>query len=197
LSDVFAVILAAGAGTRMGRPKALVRIGPQTFLEKVIQTITEAGVARLSVVLGHDAAEIERVHELGPLLTIHNPDPSRGPISSIRAALAHPEVAGSAAILVHPVDHPLVRAETIRRLTERFAVGDAAIVVPCHEGGGGHPTLFGRAVYSELLRVPPGEGARTVVRRDPDRVRRIEVADRGVRVNLDTPEDLARLDEPG
>lgn len=194
MSDVFAVILAAGAGTRMGRPKALVRVGGRTFLETTIQTIYEAGLTNLAVVLGHGADEIEKAHDLGPLISIRNPDPSAGPISSIQAALARPEVAGAPAILVHPVDHPLVRAATIRSLTERFAAGNAAIVVPCHEGRGGHPTVFGRSVYPELLGVPRGEGARTVVRRDPDRVVRLDVSDPGVRLNLDTPEDLARLD---
>jgi len=194
LSDVFAVILAAGAGTRMGRPKALVRIGDRTFLDTTIQTILQAGLTKLSVVLGHAADEIEAAHELGPLISIRNPDPSAGPISSIRAALSHPEVAGAPAILVHPVDHPLVQVDTVRRLIEHFEHGDSAIVVPRYGGRGGHPTVFGRAVFSELLRVPDGEGARSVVRRDPDRVLRVDVSDPGVRLNLDSPEDLARVD---
>jgi nicotine blue oxidoreductase len=194
LSDVFAVILAAGAGTRMGRPKAMARIGGRTFLDTTIQAIFQAGLTKLSVVLAHAANEIEAAHNLDQLIAIRNPDPSAGPISSIRAALSHPEVAGAPAILVHPVDHPLVQADTVRRLIEHFEHGESAIVVPRYGGRGGHPTVFGRTVFPELLQVPAGEGARSVVRRDPNRVLRVDVSDPGVRLNLDSPEDLARLD---
>jgi CTP:molybdopterin cytidylyltransferase MocA len=194
LSDIFAVILAAGAGRRMGRPKALVELGPTTFLERVLATARRAGVQRLAVVVAEAEAEILRRHDLTGVKVLHNPDPSAGPISSIRVALADPEIAAADAILVHPVDHPLVRSGTLRRLTAAFQAGGAAIVVPCVDGRGGHPTLFGRSVFRELLTGPEAEGARRVVRHDPSRVLRLEVDDPGVRENLNTPEDLPETD---
>lgn len=189
------LILAAGEGRRMGGPKALARFGGRTFLEAVLDTGSRAGLDRPVTVLAHQAGRIRRAHPGAAGRFLLNPDPSEGPISSIRTALEDPELADADAVLVHPVDHPLVRAETLRAILARFATGDADIVVPCYHGRGGHPTLFGRAVFAELLAVPPGDGARVVVRRAPARVARVETDDEGTRRNLDTPRDLLDADE--
>lgn len=191
MDDIVAVILAAGEGRRMGGVKAVVRVGGATFLETVLETARRAGLARRAVVLAHGEREILAQHDLAGVQVLLNPDPSPGPISSIRIALADPGIAGAAAVLFHPVDHPLVRPETLRRVVAAFRASDAVIVVPCWQERGGHPTLFGSVVFDELRTGPAEEGARWVVRRDPTRVLRLEVDDPGVRRNLNAPEDLA------
>jgi len=193
LEDIFSIILAAGAGSRMGGPKALALLGKVTFLDAVTQATVEAGFTKIAVVLAHGSAEIQRRHDLHALRVLHNADPSEGPISSIRTALGVPEIRGAAALLVHPVDHPLVMASTLKVLVDTFRSGGWDVVVPTFEGRGGHPTLFSRRVFPDLLSAPPEMGARYVVRREKSRVLRVEVEDRGVRMNLDTPEDLDRL----
>jgi molybdenum cofactor cytidylyltransferase len=178
----------------MGGPKALTRLGEGTFLTAVLDAGRRAGLPAPVVVVAPEAERIRREHAGAACRFLLNPDPAAGPISSIRAVLADPEGAVTDAVLVHPVDHPLVAPVTLRAITARFRAGDADIVVPTHDGRGGHPTLFGRAVFAELLAVPEGEGARLVVRRDPSRVARLAVDDPGVRRNLDTPEDVRGAD---
>lgn len=186
------LILAAGAGSRMGKPKALARIDAGTFLQAVLAAGRRAGLDHPVVVVAAAAERIIAAHAGAACVFLRNPAPADGPISSIRTALRDAQVATADALLVHPVDHPLVRPETLKTLVARFAAGGADIVVPCHHGRGGHPTLFGSAVFGELLAVAAGDGARVVVRRDPGRVARVPVDDPGVRINLDTPDDLRR-----
>jgi len=193
LEPVFSIILAAGAGTRMGRPKALVPLGNHTFLSAVLQATENAGLTEIAVVLAHPSDEILKRHDLGGVRVLHNPEPSLGPISSIQVALREPGIRAAPAVLVHPVDHPCVKSLTLEVLVSTFRAEGRDIVVPTFQGRGGHPTLFSRKVFPELLSTPHGQGARAVVRRDPARVLRLEVEDEGVRQNLDTPEDLVDL----
>ena len=190
MDPLYSIILAAGAGTRMGGPKALARHGDRTFLDVVLETTREVDGLRIAVVLSVHAEAVLESHDLSSDLVIWNPSPEKGPISSIRAALAVPEVARAPAVLVHPVDHPRVRATTLRAIVNAFQREKAPIVVPTFHGRGGHPTLFARSVHAELLAPGADQGARSVVRHDPARVARIEVPDPGILANLNRPEDL-------
>src|SRR5579884_1576504 len=81
-----AVILAAGAGTRMGgRAKALLPVDQTTFLARVIETARRVGVGRQVIVLGHLASEVERtVEDADDLVVVRNPEPQRGQLSSLK-----------------------------------------------------------------------------------------------------------------
>lgn len=190
---IFSIILAAGAGKRMGRPKALVSLGNRTFLSEVLQATENAGLTEIAVILAHGSDEILKRHDLTGVRVLHNLEPAGGPISSIQVALRDPGIQAASAVLIHPVDHPRVKSSTLELLVSTFRAERRDIVVPTFQGRGGHPTLFSRKVFPELLSAPRGEGARAVVRRDPARVLRVEVEDGGVRQNLDTPEDLVDL----
>ena len=80
-----------------------------------------------------------------------------------------------------------MRPETVARLVEQFRDGGQPIVVPGYGGRRGHPVLFGRPVFDELLSAPEHEGARAVVRADPSRVAVIPVDDPAVLEDVDTP----------
>ena len=181
-----AVVLAAGAGTRMGRPKAglIVPGTGATFLDTVLATLDAAGVAAVRVVVAPDAA--------GSLAgEVVNPDPSRGMLSSVQAGLrALP--AATEAVLLWPVDHPLVSAATVRALVDRFRADAPPVVVPVHGGRRGHPALFAARVIPELLAADPSRGARAVVLAHADRVE-LPVADRGVVQDIDAPGDLGAI----
>lgn len=188
-----AIILAAGASQRMGTPKALLRYRGTTFLGAVLDAARAVGVGRQVVVLRADADNILAQVELGDATVLLNPHPESGPIGSLRLGLAaifnHP-VDGA---LVWHVDRPHVTVATVERLVDRFRQQDGAIVVPRFGSKRGHPVVFGRAAFAELLTVPEALGARAVVRRDPARVVEVAVDDAAILEDIDTPEDYEAL----
>jgi len=193
--SVAGVVLAAGASRRMGTPKAGLRFGERTFLDHVIAALEAGGVGDVVVVAGEAVAAVRAALPVGRTITIallRNHAPERGQLSSLKIALRHVRAAipDAGAIVMALVDHPAVHAGTVAALA---AAGDSAIAVPTYDGRRGHPVLFGRAVWQELLDTPDEVGARAVVRADAGRVRLVPVDDPGILVDVDTPEDFRRL----
>jgi molybdenum cofactor cytidylyltransferase len=186
------IILAAGASTRMGRSKALLPCGGdrRTFVAALIDALREGGASDAIVVIRPaDAALRAHVEAEGTARIVENPRADEGQLSSLIAGLNAADRPGVGAVLVTPVDVPLVRAATVARLLRAFDEGRQPIVRPSHGGRHGHPVIFGRAVFDELRRADPSVGARVVVRADPARVLDVEVEDAGVLVDIDTPRD--------
>ena len=175
----------------MGRPKATLPWGEDdTFVSSELRAMGEAGLTPLVLVCGVHAEETRAAipHDLG-VTVVQNPEPERGQLSSLKIALrsldAETDLTGA---LVALVDHPAIRASTLSALIE--AVAENEIVIPLWNGKRGHPVIFGRGLWPEIFRAPDEAGARPVVRRDPRRVRQIDVDDPGVLVDIDTPDDL-------
>jgi molybdenum cofactor cytidylyltransferase len=179
----------------MGRSKALLPCGPagRTFVGTLIGTLREGGVSDVIVVIRSGDAELEReVERHAPAARpVQNPRADEGQLSSLLAGLNAADHPGVHAVLVTPVDAPLVRPDTVAALFRAFA-GGAAIVRPAHGGRHGHPVIFGRAVFDELRRADPSVGAKAVVRADPARVRNVDVDDPGVLADIDTPQEFHR-----
>jgi len=93
---------------------------------------------------------------------------------------------------VNLVDHPLVTAETIKALLASFRAAPLPILIASYQGRRGHPVLFSSQVYGEILAAPLDQGAKVVVRKDPARVREVQLDDPGILADIDTPEDYAR-----
>jgi len=192
---VGAIVLAAGAGTRMGgQPKALLALHGQSFLARVVATARAAGVERIVVVTGHAAQAVSAAAEAQPdLLVVHNPEPARGQLSSLKVGLH--ELGDLDGALAWPVDHPLVRADTVREIVDAASRHPGRAVIPRFEGRGGHPTFFPRTLVPALLALPDQDGARALYQRHPEAVVRLDVDDPGVRHDIDTPADYARVPE--
>jgi len=184
-----AIVLAAGQSSRMGRPKATLTTGRggRTFVGTILETLVAAGVPAVRVVVapGHDGVTVNDVA---------NPDPSGGMLSSVQCGLRAFRQPIDA-VLVWPVDHPLVKRETVAAIVAAFAAGDPPVVVPTYEGRRGHPVLFAARLIPELLRADPSRGAREVVHAHGDRLE-LPVDDGGVVEDIDTPEDYIRLFGP-
>lgn len=193
---IAAVILAAGAGRRLGTvAKALLEHADGTsFLARIAGVCRELGVDQICVVVAepHRARTEAEAERLG-LSFAHNPHPERGMSSSVAVGFAYADARLSAtAALLWPVDHARVNRDTVARLVQRAAVD--RIAIPTLHGRGGHPTLFGRQLWPELARCDEADdGARSVVRADPARVDRVPVTDIGVRADVDTPADLIEV----
>lgn len=185
-----AVILAAGAGTRMGGvAKALLRLGERSYLEAIVATARAAGTTEIVVVVAppHGEAVAAAAGAVGASC-VANPDPSRGMASSV--ALGFAAVADRAdAAWLWPVDHPAVQLATLQAL---LAADAHDVVRPRFGERHGHPPLVGRALFAPLMRCAelPG-GARDVLA--SARSRSIDVADRGVIADVDTPDDARAL----
>lgn len=186
------VVPCAGSSSRMGRSKALLDARGRTFLARVVDALRGGGCDSVTVVVGEPwGPEAEQARALG-CHVVHNPAPGDGPITSVRAALdAHG--AGLEGIVVLPVDHPTVAASTVRILIDAAEAADAPIVVPRCGHRRGHPVVFRAGVFEELMDPELPEGARTVVRRHPERVLEVEVDDEGVLRDIDDPDTYRAL----
>jgi molybdenum cofactor cytidylyltransferase len=190
---IAAIILAAGASERMGFPKALLPYRGRPFLAGILDACYAAGIERRVVVLGHYADKIKEAMDLSEATVTQSRDLEAGPIGSIWAGLdtlAHDPVD---AVVVWPVDRPHIAVATVEALEDAFRATHQPIVVPTYQGKRGHPVLFARAVFAELLGAPRDDGARTVVHKDPMRVAEVAVEDAAVLEDFNTPEDYKKL----
>ena len=190
---IAAIILAAGASERMGHPKALLKLRGRTFLETVIDGCEASGVSRCVVVLGPDRDKVLSQVDLGDATVVENPTPVTGPIASIRIGLRELLNHPVEAVLVWHVDRPHIAVSTVTALMDRFREGGASVVIPEFDGVRGHPVVFARAVFEELMHVSDDEGARAVVRADPSRLDVVPVSDSAVTEDVDTPEAYEEL----
>jgi molybdenum cofactor cytidylyltransferase len=194
-----AVILAAGAGRRLGglAKAALLLPDGRSFLQAIVECARGGGCEEIVVVVGppHEEETAALALRLG-LTVARNPKPEVGMVSSLAIGLellgsgSNDPVPETTVALAWPVDHPRISPETIRTLLEHASL--SRITVPTHSGRGGHPTAFGRDLWPALMALPPG-GARAVAASQPDLVDRIPVDDQGVVIDVDTPGDYDKI----
>lgn len=188
---IVAVILSAGESSRMGRPKALLPIDGVRFVEKIVSTLKSTDVGNIIVVLGHNAEEIRRKISDLPVTILINHDYKQGQLSSLQVAIRHLESSGGPVdgMLVHLVDHPYIEAKLVNLMIDRFYETKKLIVVPRFQDRRGHPVIFARALFSELLAAGTDQGAKPVVHAHRDDTLEIDTDDKGVLIDIDTPEE--------
>lgn len=187
-----AVILSAGASSRMGRPKALLPYREGTFLEHLIQVTRHPRIGVTRVVLGAGAEVIRALAKLDPSTVVINAEWEQGQLSSICAGLRSLDGMDLEGMVLCPVDHPLVSARLVGDLVEHFYADKKSIVVPTFNTRRGHPVIFSRALFGELLAAPANKGARSVVWGHPDDICEVPTDEEGVVLNLNDPDMLKR-----
>lgn len=189
-SRVAGILLAAGEGSRLGQPKALVEIGGQRLADRGIWLLRAGGADPVVVVTG--AAPVEPPGALA----VYNPDWRTGMGSSLVAGLAalrSGAVADCAAAVIALADQPLVGPESVRRLIAAHA-GGASIAVASYDGKPRNPVLIAREHWDEAAAMATGDaGARPFLRAHPELVTLVDCGDTGRPDDIDTPEDLARV----
>lgn len=189
---IVAILLAAGESRRMGYPKPLLRIGDESFVGRTTAIALNV-TSTVVIVLGAHADRIRSaISSDSRIIVVENPDFKSGQLSSLKVGLAAALGAGADAVIVHLADHPLVSPATFRALLNNYGDPTHPIVVARYQGRRGHPVIFDRSVFAELMAAPEDQGARVVVNADPERVMYIDVDDPGVVLDLDTPADLAK-----
>jgi CTP:molybdopterin cytidylyltransferase MocA len=183
------ILLAAGEGRRMGGPKALLRLGNETFASLLCRRFEEAGAGAAIVVLG---AQAERVRAEAGLPSaarvVVNDRWAEGMLSSLLCGLDAAERKGVDAVLVHPVDSPFVEQATIAAVVLALRQG-AAIAVPGHGGRRGHPAGFASEAFEWLRAADPARGARSVLQEHAHAVVCVPAGPDCLR-DVDTPADL-------
>jgi len=179
----------------MGRPKALLPSGGRTFVRRILDTLSDAGVSDAVVVVRPDADDVVReIVSAGFGRAVVNADPNRGQLSSLVAGLDAIDSPRVVAALVTLVDVPLVRAETIAALIARAPLSSAPIVRATYRSRHGHPVIFKRELFDALRRADPSVGAKAVLRAHA--IEDVDVDDPGVVADIDTPDDYRRVIEP-
>jgi CTP:molybdopterin cytidylyltransferase MocA len=213
--NVAGILLAAGDGSRIGRPKALVVIGGQSLARRGIGLL-QAGGARPVIVVSGAASLDAELRELAwaadgtdagtetgtetgvsdrerpAVISVHNPRWQAGMGSSLVAGLAAVPDECTAAVLAL-ADQPLVGPAAVRRLIAAYEAG-ASVAVACYDGRPRNPVLIGREHWAQVAALAEGDvGARPFLRARPELVTQIECADTGRPDDIDTVEDLARV----
>jgi molybdenum cofactor cytidylyltransferase len=187
-----AVILAAGESQRMGQPKALLAYRGLTFVEHLIEATRHARVGVTRIVLGAGAKEIQTHLRADAACIVVNQDWPKGQLSSVQAALRSFPPAETDGMILCPVDFPLVSAEIVAQLIEKFDSSGNLIVLPSFNGRRGHPVVFHATLYDELLAASPQVGARQVVWDHAKDVAEVPTEEEGVILNLNDPETLSK-----
>jgi CTP:molybdopterin cytidylyltransferase MocA len=188
---VAGVLLAAGQGSRFGRPKALVELDGQTLAERGVATLLAGGADPVLVVTG--AAQVAPAPEYH-VHTVYNGEWRTGMGSSLRAALRSPVLSRDVgAAVVALADQPLVGAAAVARLIAAYRSG-ASVAVAAYDGQPRNPVLLAREHWAEVIATATGDqGARAFLRARPDLVTLVECGDTGRPDDIDTPADLDRI----
>ena len=171
-----AVVLAAGASTRLGEPKQLVVIGGETLLERAVRTALEAALSPVIVVV-HDAALIEPLQ--ARVQVVLNRKHSEGMSTSIHAGVQRAEGMKADGVVLMTCDQPMVTAEHLRRLTASGEVTGSQYAGRC-----GVPAYFPAASFAELMQLTGDTGARELLRG----AAAVELP--GGELDIDTPADV-------
>jgi molybdenum cofactor cytidylyltransferase len=188
------IILAAGASSRMGSPKALLEFRDETFIARLVRVLSSV-CDPVIVVLGYHAAAIRPSIEATTTIVI-NPAPERGQLSSLQTALAALP-ADAEGFLFTPVDSPAVAIETVERLAAEFRRRDPAtlLVIPRYQGKRGHPVFATRAIADQLAALPVTSQARDVIHGHVPETQYVDVDDPGILTDIDDREAYHRLSE--
>jgi molybdenum cofactor cytidylyltransferase len=190
--DVSAIVLAAGGASRFGSPKALAPLGSRPVLQHVLDVASRLGFLEILVVLGRDSDAIERELAWRHEKRLINPNPEAGLSSSLKIGLGAVDPSSDAAIVLLG-DQPMVREDVIKALLAGFDAAGRPIVAPHYaDGGGPNPLLIARSAWRLAQDAKGDRGLGPVLRANPDLVTEIEIA--GSNPDVDTPEDLARLE---
>jgi molybdenum cofactor cytidylyltransferase len=191
-SNIAAVILAAGCSTRMGGPnKLLADLGGKPMLRIVTERVLASKVSSVTVVTGHQAAEVESALAGLKVKFVRNPDFFAGLASSVKAGIAAVP-ANADGVVVCLGDMPRIDARLVDRLIEAFAPDRGHLIaVPVSDTRRGNPVLWSRRFFGELMKLDGDIGARNLIAAHAEAVVEVQVEGRGAFLDVDTPEALA------
>lgn len=193
--SIAAFILAAGKSQRFGQPKVLQSFAGVPFPTRIRRNLQQIGIERPFLILGYQA------QKLLPLLPkkesfeiVINSQFYSGMFSSVQTALrALPDsVVGTLLCLI---DQPHILPQTYRRLMQSANENSNSIIIPTFNDRGGHPIYLPSVLFETILQAPPQITLKDVLANHRSLILRIEIDDAGITEDIDTPEDLVRLEK--
>lgn len=192
-ASLHAIVLAAGASSRFGSAKQLVRIGDRPLLTVAAGRAAEVVGHALIVVLGARAAQLSPLLKHSPGSVVVNREWREGLASSIRAGVAQLP-ASCAGVMLVLADQACVTAEDLGRLAGAWRREPQCIAAALYGATVGAPAIFPRHLFGELSELKGDVGARVLLRRHADRLVKVPMA--SAAFDLDTPDDLLELNRP-
>jgi molybdenum cofactor cytidylyltransferase len=189
--SVCAIVLAAGRSSRMGAFKPLLPFGNSTVIEACLNHLTDAGVEKLVVVIGHRGDEIRESLRPRDISFAVNPEADAPMSTSIARGIEEMDDAAGC-VLIMPADHPAISSSSIAQIIGRWHAGQT-LVQPEHDGRGGHPVLIDLSYRQELLNLDPNVGLRGFFDNHRSEVHRLSVDSPFVARDMDTWEDYLAL----
>jgi CTP:molybdopterin cytidylyltransferase MocA len=186
----------------MGRPKALLPdAGGLPFVVRIARTLLEAGIPDVVVVTGalenEMRAALDEHGALPGVRLVRNPDPARGQLSSLHVGMVEAIRPGTEGLMVTLVDIPAVSVATVVQVKDAWLARRAAITRPSIGARHGHPVIFDARLFDALRAAPFDAGAKHVVRAYAALIENVPVDDPGCLLDIDTPDDYARISSPG
>jgi molybdenum cofactor cytidylyltransferase len=188
MSEIWAIILAAGESRRMNTLKMLLPFKGKTIIEKVIENVVSSDVNKTMVVVGSSGDIIvERIKDL-PVSHCYNENYREGMLSSVKCGFMN--LPGKfEAVIVMPGDYPGIGADIINILIDSFRGSEKKIVIPLFGGKRGHPILISYEYRDEVMKLKPEEGLRGLAMKFPDKVLEMKVNDPAILRDIDTMDD--------
>jgi molybdenum cofactor cytidylyltransferase len=187
------LVLAAGSSSRFGSPKQLVRVGGVALLQRAVSHATELAGHAVTVVLGAHASELTPLLRHTSATVLINRHWEEGLASSLRLGVSH--LPGSTeAVLVTLADQAAITAFDLRRLAGAWRRQPDSVIAASYDGHTGVPAVFPRHAFPLLLALRGDTGARPVLSQLADRVVRVPMSHAAI--DIDTPEDLLKLEPP-
>ncbi len=189
------IVLLAGNSRRMGRPKQHSMLAGQTFLQHIIGKLqSQAKFLEQMVFVGQasDLSGQEAARQCGGLW-VNNPQPEDGPLSSIRLALK--KISDSSAVLLWPIDHPMVMRSTLISLIQNWQMQPELITIPSDGQKRGHPAIFPGWCQPLFFEIDLQQGARQILQLHPERINHVITDDTWITRNLNTPELLFEAEQ--
>ncbi len=172
-----------------GFPKALLELNGRKFVEIIAGKARDAGITDIVVVVGAHAGDIKKSADIAGTKIVFNANWRDGQLSSLRAGIGSLDEE-SEGFLLTPCDSPEASEETYKMLADAWKKDKNKIYIPVTRGGrGGHPAVFPRKFYRELLENELTMGAKTLIEKHPRDIIRIETDDEGILSDIDTRED--------
>jgi molybdenum cofactor cytidylyltransferase len=190
-THIHVVVLAAGASTRFGGTKQLVRVDGRPLLHTVVSRAVELAGHSVTVVLGAHAGELAPLLKHSPASVTVNRDWAEGIASSIREGVGHTPNSADAIMFVL-ADQAAVTTEDLRRLAGAWRRSPSCIAAAQYSGGVGVPAVFPRWCFRELNELRGDRGAQLLLQRHVDRMVRLAMP--SAELDIDRPEDLLALE---
>jgi molybdenum cofactor cytidylyltransferase len=183
---ISALILAAGKGSRIGKPKLMLEINNKSFINVILERIKSAGIDDVICIVSGETYEWAKKNITCNIVI--NPEPEKGMISSVYYGAMKLEICDG--VIIIPVDHPYVEVDTYKFLIEEFNNNNDSIIKPRYEGKSGHPVLVPYETAKSVNKEDFSNGLKEVIKKSGRKQIYIDVNDKGILKNINTKEDL-------